>query len=330
MFDGSSIAGWKAINESDMMLMPDPTSAVHRPVLRRRPRWSIFCDVLEPPTGQPYNRDPRSIAKKAEAYLKSTGIGDTVFFGPEAEFFIFDDVRFAADPYNTGFKLDSIELPTNTRHRLRERQHRPPPRAPRAAISRCRRSTARRTCAARCWRSMARDGRRGRKAPPRGRLGPARARPQVRHADDAWPTTCRSTNTSSTTSPTPTARRRPSCRSRSSATTARACTSTSRSGRAASRCSPATNTPTCRENCLYYIGGIIKHAKALNAFTNPLDQLLQAPGARLRSAGAARLFGAQPLGLVPHPVRRPTRRPSASRCASPIRRPTPTSPSPRC
>ena len=75
---------------------------------------SIVCDMLEPTTGEPYNRDPRSIAKKAEAYLKPTGIGDTVYFGPEAEFFIFDDVRFTADPYNTGFKLDSTELPTNT------------------------------------------------------------------------------------------------------------------------------------------------------------------------------------------------------------------------
>src|SRR3712207_4774449 len=77
------------------------------------PTLSVVCDVLEPATGEPYGRDPRGMAKKAEAYLKSTGIGDTAFFGPEAEFFIFDDVRFAADPYNTGFKLDNIELPTN-------------------------------------------------------------------------------------------------------------------------------------------------------------------------------------------------------------------------
>ena len=70
--------------------------------------------MLEPTTGEPYNRDPRGIAKKAEAYVKSTGVGDTSIFGPEAEFFVFDDVRYAAEPYNTGFKLDSIELPTNT------------------------------------------------------------------------------------------------------------------------------------------------------------------------------------------------------------------------
>ena len=113
MFDGSSIAGWKAINESDMTLMPDPSTACMDPFFAA-PTLSIVCDILEPATGEPYNRDPRGMAKKAEAYLKSTGIGDTVFVGPEAEFFVFDDVRFKADPYNTGFVLDSIELPSNS------------------------------------------------------------------------------------------------------------------------------------------------------------------------------------------------------------------------
>ncbi|HKS65369.1 MAG TPA: type I glutamate--ammonia ligase [Xanthobacteraceae bacterium] len=112
MFDGSSIAGWKAINESDMCLMPDPATACIDPFFAET-TLSIVCDVLEPTTGEPYNRDPRGIAKKAEAMVKSMGVGDTIYFGPEAEFFVFDDVRFKADPYNTGYKLDSIELPTN-------------------------------------------------------------------------------------------------------------------------------------------------------------------------------------------------------------------------
>jgi glutamine synthetase len=112
MFDGSSIAGWKAINESDMLLMPDPSTAALDPFFSAA-TLSIVCDVLEPLTGEPYNRDPRGIAKKAEAFLKSSGIGDTAFFGPEAEFFVFDDVRFKADPYNTGFQLDSAEFPSN-------------------------------------------------------------------------------------------------------------------------------------------------------------------------------------------------------------------------
>jgi glutamine synthetase len=113
MFDGSSIAGWKAIHQSDMTLMMDPEAAAVDPFFAQ-PTLSIFCDILDPGTGEPYNRDPRTTAKKAIAYLQSTGIGDTAYFGPEAEFFIFDDVRFSADPYRTGFEVDSSELPTNT------------------------------------------------------------------------------------------------------------------------------------------------------------------------------------------------------------------------
>ncbi len=112
-FDGSSIAGWKGIEASDMLLMADPESA-HLDPFFAQTTMAIFCNVVEPTTGELYDRDPRGIAKKAEAYLKQTGVGDKVFFGPEAEFFIFDDVRFSADPYNTGFKLDSSELPANT------------------------------------------------------------------------------------------------------------------------------------------------------------------------------------------------------------------------
>jgi glutamine synthetase len=112
MFDGSSIAGWKAINESDMNLMPDPSSATIDPFFAET-TLVLICDVLEPTTGQPYNRDPRGIAKKAEAMVMSSGVGDSVFFGPEAEFFVFDDVKIKADPYNTGFKLDSVEFPSN-------------------------------------------------------------------------------------------------------------------------------------------------------------------------------------------------------------------------
>ncbi|MDH4982819.1 type I glutamate--ammonia ligase [Hyphomicrobium sp. D-2] len=112
-FDGSSIGGWKGIESSDMLLMPDASSAHIDPFFAQS-TLAIFCDVHEPSTGQFYDRDPRGIAKKAEAYLKSTGLGDTIFMGPEAEFFIFDDVRFTSDPYNTGFRVDSNELPTNT------------------------------------------------------------------------------------------------------------------------------------------------------------------------------------------------------------------------
>ena len=93
MFDGSSIAGWKAINESDMALIPDASTAV-MDAFSAQPSLILFCDIAEPTTGQAYDRDPRSTAKKAEKHLTASGIGDTAYFGPEAEFFVFDDVRF--------------------------------------------------------------------------------------------------------------------------------------------------------------------------------------------------------------------------------------------
>ena len=110
MFDGSSIAGWKAINESDMMLVPDCQTAVLDPFAAQT-ALIIFCDVHEPLTGQPYARDPRSTAKKAEQYLIASGIGDTAYFGPEAEFFIFDDVRYATGMNGAMYAIDLSEGP---------------------------------------------------------------------------------------------------------------------------------------------------------------------------------------------------------------------------
>jgi glutamine synthetase len=110
MFDGSSIAGWKAINESDMKLRPDLTTAYIDPFYQQTTMF-LFCDVIVPDTGQPYNRDPRSIAKKAEAYVKSSGVGDTIYFGPEAEFFVFDDVRYNTSPEKMSYQFASSELP---------------------------------------------------------------------------------------------------------------------------------------------------------------------------------------------------------------------------
>jgi glutamine synthetase len=108
MFDGSSIAGWKGINESDMVLMPDASTAMLDP-FAGDPTLILTCDILEPSTMQAYSRDPRSLAKRAEAYLKSTGIADTAFFGPEPEFFIFDSVRWQNDMGKTFFEVNSEE-----------------------------------------------------------------------------------------------------------------------------------------------------------------------------------------------------------------------------
>ena len=124
MFDGSSIAGWKAINESDMVLVPDNDTAVIDPFFAQT-TLVLFCDVVEPTTGQRYARCPRSIAKAAEKYINSSGVGDTAYFGPEAEFFIFDDVRFDTG-MNKGFyyvELDGRRL--QQRHGIRGRQSRP-------------------------------------------------------------------------------------------------------------------------------------------------------------------------------------------------------------
>jgi glutamine synthetase len=127
MFDGSSIAGWRSINESDMTLMPDISTAVMDP-FAAQPMLIVYCDIYEPLSGQPYNRDPRSTAKRAEAYMNSLGIGDTAYFGPEAEFFIFDDVRYNVSMNDMSYSIDSEEGPYNSGRRYEEGNtgHRPP------------------------------------------------------------------------------------------------------------------------------------------------------------------------------------------------------------
>jgi glutamine synthetase len=113
MFDGSSISGWKGINESDMILLPDASTAYLDPFYAD-PTLNLTCDILDPATMQDYSRDPRGIARRAEAYLKSSGIADQAFFGPEPEYFIFDSVRFANEMGNTFFHVESEEAAWNT------------------------------------------------------------------------------------------------------------------------------------------------------------------------------------------------------------------------
>jgi glutamine synthetase len=112
-FDGSSIRGFQEIQESDMILVPDPNTAVIDP-FRQHKTLNVNCFVRDPLTGEPYSRDPRFVARKAEDYLVSTGIADTCYFGPEAEFFIFDDVRFAQDQHSAFYSVDSVEAAWNT------------------------------------------------------------------------------------------------------------------------------------------------------------------------------------------------------------------------
>jgi glutamine synthetase len=127
MFDGSSIAGWKAINESDMLLVPDCRTAVIDPFAAQA-TLMMFCDVHEPLTGQPYGRDPRSTAKKAEHHLLASGLGDKAFFGSEPEFFVFDDVRYESTMNSASYAIDSEEGPWASNKQLPRgnKGHRPP------------------------------------------------------------------------------------------------------------------------------------------------------------------------------------------------------------
>jgi len=126
-FDGSSIAGWKGIEASDMLLMPDPASVRMDP-FREENTLIVTCDVVEPSTGKGYDRDPRSLAKRAEAYLKSTGLGDTAYFGPEPEFFIFDSVTWSVDMSGSSVRIKSEEAPWSTGidYEAGNLAHRPP------------------------------------------------------------------------------------------------------------------------------------------------------------------------------------------------------------
>ena len=223
--------------------------------------------MLEPTTGEPYNRDPRGIAKKAEGLVKSMGIGDTVFFGPEAEFFVFDDVKYAAKPYNTGFKVDSTELPTNSdteyeggnlgHHIGTKKGYFPvPPQDLRAGH------------ALRNARRHGEHGLRRREASPRSGVRPARTRPEVL-ADDAdgrpaadlqilHPQVAQIYGKTATFMPKPVYGDNGSgmhCHQ-----------SIWKAGKPVFA---GNKYADLSETCLSYIAGIIKHAKAINAFTNP-------------------------------------------------------------
>ncbi len=299
MFDGSSIAGWKAINESDMTLMPDPTTACIDPFFAET-TLVLVCDVLEPTTGEPYSRDPRSMAKKAEALVRSMELGDTIYFGPEAEFFVFDDVRYKADPYNTGFRVDSIELPTNSDtsyeggnlgHRIGiKKGYFPVPPQDSAQDMRSEMLAA-----------MAKMGAKVEKhhhevASAQHELG-LKFSPMTYMADHMQIYKYCIQQVAQIYGKTATFMPKPVYGDNGSGMHCHQ--SIWKEGKPMFA---GDKYAGLSDMCLHYIAGIIKHAKAINAFTEPDHQLLQAPGAGLRGAGAARLFGAQPLGFVPHPL----------------------------
>jgi len=203
MFDGSSITGWKDINESDMVLMPDASTAKMDPFFQQD-TLAVFCDILEPDTGESYNRDPRTTAKKAQTYMEAQKVGDQVYFGPEAEFFVFDDVRWNTSQEKTGYEFNSIEGPYNSGAHVE-------------------------------------GGNMGHRPGPKGGYFPV---PPIDHEQDMRSEMLWNDN----------------------GTGMHVHMSIWKDGKPTFA---GNEYAGLSKSCLYYIGGIIKHAKALNAFTNP-------------------------------------------------------------
>ena len=303
MFDGSSIAGWKAINESDMTLAPDLSTAVMDP-FSAQPQLVLFCDVSEPATGQPYARDPRSTAKKAEAYLKSTGIGDTAMFGPEAEFFVFDDVRFKVDMNHCFFEFKSEEGPYMSGATMEEGNtgHRPGPKGGYFPVPPVDSGTDLR---AEMVTVMAEMGLSVEKhhhevAPSQHELG-IKFDTLVRTADNMQIYKYVVQNVAHTYGKTATFMPKPVYGDNGSGMHVHQSI-----WKAGKPLFAGDGYAGLSESALYYIGGIMKHARALNAFSNPTTNsykrlvpgfeapVLLAYSSRNRSAGCRIPFGAGP------------------------------------
>ena len=266
-----------------------------------KPQLILFCDIIEPSTGQLYSRDPRGTAKRAEAYLKSTGIGDTAFFGPEAEFFVFDSVKFGTGGNFGIYQLDSIEGPGANLKDYPEGNmgHRPGVKGgyfPVPPVDSEQRPARRDAL------DHGRDGPADREAPPRGGAVAARARHQVRHAGAAG----RLHADLQVLRP----QRRPQLR-QDRDLHAEADLRRQRLGHARPPVDLEGRQAAVRRQrlCRPVGDGALLHRRHHQArqgaerLHQPADQLLQAPDPGLRGAGAAGLFGPQPLGLLPHPLR---------------------------
>ena len=266
MFDGSSIEGWKDISQSDMIMAPDVTTAVLDP-FAAEPTMIVVCDILEPSTGQSYDRDPRGIARKAMAYVETSGVGDTVFMGPEAEFFMFDDVRFEVQGHTASYKLDSAEGPYNSNREYEDGNpgHRPGPKGGYVPVQPVDPASDIRAEMVTIMAQMGIDVEKHHHevAPSQHELG-VKFNTLLAAADDLQTykyvvqQVAHSYGKSATFMPKPIA-------------------GDNGSGMHVHQSIWKDGKPTfagngyadLSENCLFYIGGIIKHAKALNAFTNP-------------------------------------------------------------
>ena len=305
MFDGSSIAGWKAINESDMILMPDPETAVLDP-FTAQPQLILFCDIVEPSTGLPYDRDPRGIAKKALAYTESLGIGDTVYFGPEAEFFIFDDVRWSTEQNSMGYSFDSEEGPynANSEYEGGNMGHRPKDKGGYFPVAPVDSGTDIRAEMVTVMREMGLDMEKHHHevAPSQHELG-MKYDTLVSIADQMQIYKYVTHMVAHSYGKTATFMPKPVVGDNGSGMHCHQ--SIWKDGK---NMFAGSGYADLSETCLYYIGGIIKHAKALNAFTNPSTNsykrlvpgfeapVLLAYSARNRSASCRIPYVASPNG----------------------------------
>ncbi len=305
MFDGSSIAGWKDINESDMTLMPDGDTAVMDPFTADN-SLIVFCDVVEPSTGQPYGRDPRSAARRAEAYLKSGGFGDTAYFGPEAEFFVFDDVRFNVSMNDTHYKLDSDEGPYNSGKKYESGNwgHRPGIKGGYFPVAPVDGSVDLRAAMVSTMAEMGLEMEKHHHevAPSQHELG-IKFATLVRSADNMQIYKYVTHNVAHQYGKTATFMPKPVMDDNGSGMHVHQSIWKGNKNTFA-----GSLYADLSESCLFYIGGIIKHAKALNALTNPLTNsykrlvpgfeapVLLAYSARNRSAACRIPYDASPNG----------------------------------
>ncbi len=305
MFDGSSVPGWKSINDSDMILQLDPATVILDPFYDQ-PTLAIFCSIVEPATGEGYGRDPRSTSARAEAYLKYTGIGDTAYFGPEPEFFMFDDVKYNVDYASAGYSLEDEQTPVNSGKTIEGGN-----KAHRAAITnnyfalepydKCQDIRSEMVSLMKeCGLPM--DKHHQEVAPSQHELGLTfgtllQTAERVQIYKYVTHQVARAYGKTATFMPKPIAQ-------------------DNGSGMHVHMSIWKDNKPLfagngyadLSETCLYYIGGIIKHAKAINAFTNPSTNsykrlvpgfeapVLLAYSARNRSASCRIPYSASPNG----------------------------------
>ena len=319
MFDGSSIAGWKAINESDMALIPDASTAVMDP-FSAQPSMIVFCDIMEPTTGQSYGRDPRSIAKKAGTYLTSTGLGDTCYFGAEPEFFVFDDVRFDVQPHSCFYEFDSEEGSYNTGRDFVEGNmgHRPGVKGGYFPVPPVDQSNDLRAEMVTVMREMGltMDKHHHEVAPSQHELGMV-FDTLLRTADNVQVYKYCTHMVAHTYGKTATFMPKPKAGDNGSGMHAHQ--SIWKDGKPTFA---GSGYADLSDTCLHYIGGIIKHAKAINAFSNPTTNsykrlipgfeapVLLAYSARNRSASCRIPFATNPKGKrveirFPDPVANP-------------------------